>query len=311
MEIIEVEALDYEKQIVSPISVFNSVEFAELNKEKVERIHYLLFKDSKVRLGIILGVIKNVVFSPFSAPFGGFSFVQSDVRASAILNAVELMEKWVADKQYISIQLVLPPQWYAPDFYGRLINSLFVRRFQIQQLDVNHQFFVPPDFEMNYNSMLHRNARKNLNNSLNNDLSCHVLDIKEAYRAYEVIAINRRQKNKPLRMSFEKVMETSQIIPSQFFVVQKDEIDIAGAIVFQLSSTVVQVIYWGDNPAFSELRAMNFLSFKVFQYYANLGFEVVDIGISTENSIPNFGLCEFKESIGCSVSLKYTFSKNI
>ena len=34
---------------------------------------------------------------------------------------------------------------------------------------------------------------------------------------------------------------------------------------------------------------------------------ILDIGPSTENGIPNYGLCEFKESIGCSVTMKYSF----
>jgi hypothetical protein len=39
------------------------------------------------------------------------------------------------------------------------------------------------------------------------------------------------------------------------------------------------------------------------------GMKFVDIGPSTENSIPNYGLCEFKESIGCTVVNKYSFKK--
>ena len=35
------------------------------------------------------------------------------------------------------------------------------------------------------------------------------------------------------------------------------------------------------------------------------------IGPSTESSIPNYGLCEFKESIGCEINQKFTFSKEI
>lgn len=37
----------------------------------------------------------------------------------------------------------------------------------------------------------------------------------------------------------------------------------------------------------------------------------LDIGPSTENSIPNYGLCDFKESIGCRRSLKYTMVKEL
>jgi hypothetical protein len=35
----------------------------------------------------------------------------------------------------------------------------------------------------------------------------------------------------------------------------------------------------------------------------------VHIGIATENSVPNYGLCEFKESIGCKMAPKYTYYK--
>ena len=56
---------------------------------------------------------------------------------------------------------------------------------------------------------------------------------------------------------------------------------------------------------------MNFLSFNVFQYYKNQGIAIIDIGPSTENSIPNHGLCEFKESIGCDISIKTEFFKNL
>ena len=62
---------------------------------------------------------------------------------------------------------------------------------------------------------------------------------------------------------------------------------------------------------FSEFKTMNFLSYEVFKYYKENGIKVVDIGPSTEDSIPNHGLCEFKESIGCDLSPKYSFYKKI
>jgi hypothetical protein len=311
MEIVEVQALTYSKSIAESTPIFNSAKFSELNKDKIEALHYLLFKDTKIRLGIILGVKGFNVSSPFSAPFGGFSLVQSEVKSSVILQAVELLEKWLVERKYKSITISLPPLRYEQDFYTRIVNSLFIKGYQTKQLDVNHQFEIPADFESDYPTMLQRNARKNLNVALKSELTWHVIPQEHAQRAYEVIAINRSARNKPLRMAFEQVLNMASITPAQFFVVQFGDIDIASAIVFQVNSKVVQVIYWGDDPQYSELRAMNFLSYKLFQYYAEQKIEVVDIGISTEHSIPNFGLCDFKESIGCSVSLKYTFSKEL
>ena len=56
---------------------------------------------------------------------------------------------------------------------------------------------------------------------------------------------------------------------------------------------------------------MNFLAYHVFNFYKKNGIKVIDIGPSTENSIPNHGLCEFKESIGCDISPKHSFCLKI
>ena len=58
-------------------------------------------------------------------------------------------------------------------------------------------------------------------------------------------------------------------------------------------------------------RMRESLAPKVFEYYKAKGYQYVDVGPSTEDSLPNYGLCEFKESIGCDISQKYTYIKNI
>ena len=65
------------------------------------------------------------------------------------------------------------------------------------------------------------------------------------------------------------------------------------------------------NTKYSNLRPMNFLSYSIFKFYKDLGIRYIDVGPSTENSIPNYGLCEFKESIGCQIFPKYTLEKEI
>ena len=54
---------------------------------------------------------------------------------------------------------------------------------------------------------------------------------------------------------------------------------------------------------------MNFLAFKLFEYYAEPK-AFLDIGPSTEKGIPNVGLCNFKESIGCNVTPKFVLEWN-
>jgi hypothetical protein len=110
-------------------------------------------------------------------------------------------------------------------------------------------------------------------------------------------------------MTWQQVAETAGIISADFFLVKSSQVSIASAIVFHVSETVVQVIYWGELKGYSEMKPMNFTSYKVFEYYKTAGKKVVDIGPSSENSFPNFGLCEFKESIGCRIDPKYKLVK--
>lgn len=69
----------------------------------------------------------------------------------------------------------------------------------------------------------------------------------------------------------------------------------------------VKLFIGGDVPSFSSLKSMNYLSYKVFEYYYNnTKVKILDIGISTENGIPNYGLCEFKENIGCTATTRFS-----
>lgn len=309
MEILEVDAYTYNKSIKT-FSLFTSANFAILNQKKVETLYFLLFKDSKVRLGIILGLIHNELYSPFSSPYGGFSFVELDCKARIIDEAISIFNDWIIKKRISKVKIGQPPIHYDTQFQTRLINGLRNNSFKIEQLDVNHHFKIPSDsFEDIYSKLIKSNARKNLNNSLKKDLTFLKLTDQDYKRAYEVIAINRLEKQKPLRMSLDQILELTSLTQVDFFIVKNQNHDVASAIVFHLSKKLVQVVYWGDNPDFYELRAMNFLTFNLFKYYSQIGIQTIDIGISTENSIPNYGLCEFKESIGCEISLKHTFVK--
>ena len=308
MEVIEVDIKTYKEQLAC-FSIFNSVDFAELNRSKVDELYYLVFRDSKARLGIILGLKSNELYSPFSAPYGGFIYNDPDCKAKIIDAAIEALEAWVLKKGFKKLHVALPAFHYNTHFYTRLINAFHNRYFTVDQIDVNHHFCIPVEFNENYFSLLQRNARKNLNNALQKKFEFIHLDESEAIRAYNVIAINRAAKLKPLRLTLDQVMEVMAITEIDFFVVEHEGNDVAAAIVFKINEDLAQVVYWGDDPQFAELRSMNFLTFKVFEYYATKGLKTLEIGISTEKSIPNYGLSEFKESIGCSISLKYTFSK--
>ncbi len=310
MEVVEVEANEYGQVFSKPSHVFNSVAFNAFNAFKCERVYYLIFKDTKIRLGIILGLRDGVLVSPFSAPYGGFQYGYEDVRLNQIDAALVAIQKWMFSNAFKEIKIVLPPIFYNVNFLTKLTSSLYRANFQVINLDINYQF-PTHKFDENYLSIVWQNAKKNIKRANNAGLIFEKLETSEGETAYDIIAENRTQRGFPIRMTWEELKKTINLIPADFFIVKKDNVIIASAIIFQVSEGIVQVVYWGDLPQFSEYKTMNFLSYEIFKYYKKIEIKVVDIGPSSENSIPNHGLCEFKESIGCDLSPKYSFYKKI
>ena len=308
MELIELTAKEYNQYFPKTHMVFNSVAFNELNAAKVDTVHYFIFKENKVKLGICLGEKGGVLKSPFSAPFGGFSYNSDEHKFQNVEEAIKLIQNYAKEKK-LSIKITLPPAFYGSTIINETVNALYRSEFKIKFIDVNYEFYIT-DFN-NYIEKLESKTRNKLNQSLKNNYSFMKLDSKkeeDVARVYSVIKANREWRGFPLHMSLQSILDTIKLIPADFFILNVDGQDAAAAQCFYVSPSIVRVIYWGDAPGFYEKKVMNLLTYKVFEYYAYCkNVEVLDIGISTEFGEPNHGLCEFKENIGCKTSLQYTF----
>ncbi len=312
MEIFEVEPSEYGKVISNPYHEFGSASFNDLNTNKCEKIFYLLFKEKKFRLGIIGGIRNKCFHSPFSAPFGGYTYIAESIRIQYIEEAIQTLKTWAAKKKLSSIMITTPPILYNYSFIAKQLNCLWREGFEIANIDLNFSFNLK-FLDQEYQEYIWYNARKNLKIAITSELKfIKCMTDKEKMLAYEIIDKNRENRGYPLRMTWQEVSDTIRIIPADVFIINdKFETPIASALVFHVSKETVQVIYWGDIPGFSEIKPMNYLAYKVFEYYKSINKKNVDVGPSTENSIPNYGLCEFKESIGCFITPKYTLIKKL
>lgn len=309
MTVEEVTSDAYGAAVKGPCFVYAGSPFNRLNEAKADKVFYLLFRDTKYRLGIVGGIAGNTFCSPFSAPFGGFIHLgNEDVRLSFIEEAIRAFGEWAQARKIAIARITLPPMIYGESFLSRLVNVFYRFGYGLSNVELNHYFDLEK-FDDGYPARIWHNARKNLRAAISNGLQFRQCERAEYKEAYNVIKKNREARGFPLRMTWEQVKETTGIVPADFFLVTDPEKnDVAAAIVFTVARSVAQVIYWGDIPEYAGLRTMNFLSFKVFEHYKARGYHYVDIGISTEDSVPNHGLCEFKESIGCDVSNRFAFN---
>lgn len=305
MQITETSAEEYGRLFVNLPHIYNSVEFSELNRHKAESLHYLLFKDTKVRFGIVLGERNGVLYSPFSAPFGGFT-ANRHQQFDVIDDAAKALSEY-AKKTGKRIVITLPPLFYDEWRLPCIANALS-RVAKSATFDVNYHFCLS-DFA-NYDAVVKPTGKNKLRQAMKEDFQFYAIDRNDTSniaRAYDIIRRNRAEHDYQLRMSYEDVMSTIKVIPADFFLLTHNGTDVAAAQVFHTSADICQVIYWGDLHEYSHLRSMNYLACRIFEHYYQQGLKILDIGPSTDSSVPNYGLCSFKESLGCRSSLKFTF----
>ncbi len=308
MELIEIRSDEYETLCKKCQYFYNSKNFHEINRNKVENVIYLLFKEKRNKMLLAAGIKEGMMQIPYSAPFAVFEVMQSYIRIEEIDAALKLLDDYAIANHMNGIFFRCPPTFYDCSFLSKLHNSMLRNDYQIEECDLNYQFRLTGNTE--YRELLHRNARKNLNHALGEDLQLfHCNQKEEKEEAYHIIAANRKGKGYTLRMTYEQIMNTVQYTNHDFFLLKNKDISVASAIIFQVTKNCYQVIYWGNIEEAGQVRPMNYMAYRLYSYYLEKGIEFLDIGPSTENGVPNYGLCEFKESIGCEVASKYTFVK--
>lgn len=306
MQIEEVSQEKYDLIVKDDRYVYSSSRFNELNSYKVETVKYLLFKNSKYRFGLIIGIKEGEVLCPFSAPFSSIVPIK-DVKIQYYDEAVDALISYAVGNKYRGIRIILPPFFYNETEISYFVNTLYRKNFIIQNMDLNYQFHLNREFVDNYGDHLPSDKKRELVISLESDLLFQRCENKvEMERAYSVLAENKRQKGYPMKMTYKQVLDTSEIVDCDFFLVSRREDDIAAGLVHHINDKVAQIVYWGHISGFSECKPMSFLAYNLIEYYAERGFDYLDVGPSTEDSVPNYGLCNFKQGVGCKTNLKLT-----
>lgn len=302
----------YEKAAKNIINVFNTASFAETNRDKVDDILYVIvYKGNSPRFGCIFGKRGDEWFCPFSAPFGYIEPLKNEQVIEHFEEALRAIEDTALKLGCRKMHMTLPPAFYDCNVINSWYSIMMNNRWAHKYVDLNFSMNINSLIN-DYSSKIHYNARKNLRIAEEAGLSlmeCQTVeDKKEAYR---IIRVNRESKGYPLRMSEEQVMKTIEIIPAKMFIVSDGTNNVASALIYDVNDDKAQIVYWGDIPGVQDKKVINYLGYELLRIYNERKFIYLDIGPSTENGVPNYGLCSFKDSIGCDRTAKFALYKDL
>ncbi|MFW5785163.1 MAG: hypothetical protein ACOCW1_03165, partial [Chitinispirillaceae bacterium] len=291
--LIETDPSAYYRHFQPDVNPFISRGFTELNRSKTERVVHLIDDREKPAMGLVAGVEQGILKSPFSAPFGGFHFRNQNVYAGRIDSFSESLKQYIASRDLKGIDLTLPPDIYHQTFNAKVVNSLIRAGFTTPVPDITN--WVELDtFTGDFNQ---KNSREYYRQALRNGLSFAPTDSRdEMEEIYELIRMNRAKFNRPIHMTLDEILKTGELWPVDFFKVSSpDKSLVASAIFYRPDENIAYAVFWGDSDKGRPLRAMDFLVFHLWNFYKNEGFRYIDLGISTEQGVPNEGLLRFKE----------------
>lgn len=248
--------------------------------------------------------------SPVTGAFGGASAAPR-ASASAIFAVADAATEWLRDQGAAHSIIRLPPDAFADPTAAALENALFRNGWRLAQSDLNYHLpIVAPEAFL---KSLGETKQKEVRRLQRSQAAYRRLATQDGRRAYDVIAENRAARGFPMTMSWPQVEALAAAFPANiaFSVVERGADLLAGAIVLELTPTYVYVFYWGEAPAFRRESPVSLLAEGLVAEHHARGVTVMDLGTSTERSLPNPGLIAFKEGLGCRTSGKRTYALDL
>ena len=304
--LIEISENIFKNYFPSDPHPFLSGSFIKLNKKKVDKIVWLAEDIEKPEIGFVAGIKDNKLLSPFSAPFGGFHFKKENIYSHKIDSFISSLKEYFYSAGFDDLKIVLPPDLYSQTFNAKCVSSFLREGFEMNIPEITGWVSLN-DFTGKYKQ---KNSREYYRQAIRKGLVFeYSSDEEDKAVIYELIRENRAKFGRPIYMTLNDIYDTSNLWPVDFFKVSTPDGQIvASAIFYRYHPDIVYAVFWGDNDLGRPMRAMDFLILNLWLYYKEKGFKYIDLGISTENGIPNSGLLRFKETHEALSSLRYTFS---
>ena len=306
--LVETDISTYRRHFPVDSSPFISERFIELNRDKVDRIIRLVDESGEPVIGLVAGIKDGILKSPFSAPFGGFHFRKENIYISEIDRFLHLLSDYATSRFLKAIEIITPPDIYHQTFNAKIVNSLIRQGYQFIFPEITNWV----NLERFDGLFSQKNSREYYRQAQRNNLVFSMAkNERDKERIYNLICENRSKFGRPVYMTLDNILSTGEIWPVEFFKVESEKNIVASAIFYRNHHEICYAVYWGDNDEGRPLRAMDFLLLNLFTFYKEAGFRYMDLGISTENGIPNEGLLRFKESHEALSSIRYRFTLEI
>lgn len=274
---------------------FLNPQFLSLSSASSIQHHYWLEDNRKICQGhfAIQQNAGDSMFRGISTPFSGFQFapgVQTEIREKMLQAILSDLGK----NAEIEIRLA-PNCYYNSD--AMFIDLLTDFKFKQTIIDFNHHLKVG---HRPFRDGVDQANKNKLNKAQKDGISFSFHDATHLEAAYQLIEKNRQAKGYPLSMTFDQLSQAFSAFSNKYYlsVGQFGESLASVIISIRVTSRILYNFYMADNydyRSYSPLVAHNDF---IYSWAQKQGYELIDLGTSSENGIRNEGLSDFKKHLG-------------
>ncbi len=267
---------------------------AEWRKGQRTEARLLFFREGKA------------LHSPLRAPFGSVEMRQGLSYAS-LYAFLEAFEGFCRQEGFQSLRLVHYPLGYVPEA-ATLVQALWALSYQTACIDLCQHL---PISTQSFADGLYASEKRRLRKCTAAGFVFEEWKKPDLEQIYAFVRACRLRKGFPISMSEEAFQKLWQHFPEvhRVFCV-KDGTQIAAlSVTIEVNTQILYNFYPADHPDYLGFSPTVLLMQGIYEFAQKNKFNLLDLGISTEQGRPNQGLIRFKECLGAKPSLKYTFLK--
>ncbi len=292
--------------------LFNKIRHIQ-TQEVSERADYFIVNNVKKRIeGKIHFLIKDqVAYSPYKSLFGSFEF-NPRLHPNLLSDFWNFIESDLRSRDISMVRIVSFAACYAPIKAQRINELLAKKEFSVTLKAVNHHIQVSDD---SLEVLMHPMEIRRLNKCLRAGFRFNEEPPERAGEIYDYLSECRREQHLSISITREKWVEYREKFPQNypFFTIRSVDGEILAATIAIIPQRKILYNFLpGSLRRFRDFSPSVMLYHGLYGYCSSRGMELLDLGISTEQSGKDQpSLIAFKERMGGQVSYKYFFEKSL